>query len=712
MKQKKTKKGHLQFKILLPLLISLFAIQSVSAIISYYVFERDLISKRNEDLKPILFSFSESLGTDLFWGVTNVAKQSVDTVYPKYEAQKDQLIPGSALLDQYLKETQETYDEKTKMGMSLYGTALSMLTNSIIALGTPSASKFLSVVYLVEETQEAVVIAGDYDDVNYNRGDNKPQFDVMSMGYRYSYDFFAPYYDEGIFIGLEIKDDVHGHVYVSGARIPKVNTEDCWVITETDRSWFTKQMDRFLITFIQVSLTSVLTTFVILFLLIHFLFVRRLQRVSRQANDSTQRMLSGNYDNPFSLSSSRRKDELDALNDNLFYLQGGLAQYVENLRLAVSNEEKSKAELALSSQIQLSALPSKPIIDKSIFVYPLIKLAKQVGGDLYDYFYVDENRFVFLIGDVSGKGVPAALFMMKSNALIRSSLHERFEIDEEIVEINNILSKDNPIGLFITAFIGVVDIKAKKLTYVNCGHEEVFFRHDGVYHKLNEESNLPLGLMEDFAYQKGEISLVEGDALFLYTDGVSEAENIRGEFYGKQRIEEKLSIGRKLPLSCLLPFMLKDVDAFQEGKEQADDICMVGFGFGTGTMELMNTFEDLDRSSEYIDEALASIRDERMKSEFHIAMDELLSNVVRYAYEGKPGKYYFTLRVDKKQKKVHGSIVDKGIAFNPLREEETAFDENKEGGLGIIMAKSFLQEIDYERIDDYNVLTFSMNYQD
>ena len=712
MEKKKLGLPRLQLKILLSLLLAIVLLQSTSSVILYFSTQSEIIAKRNEDMKGIISSFAESFNNPQYIQYSSVTKKAYSLIYPKYHNHTDEMAPGSVMLAHYLAEFEEQEQAISGASMSRYGTPKAMILNAIIAMGTPSYSKFLAYGYIDEATNNFVVIAGNYDQSTY--GVSTARSHVATSGYFYQWSVYEQYIDPNTnsFIGVEIHDAVKGDVYVSAKKIEDDNNSGLWIITETDRSYFTNQMSRFMMVFMWSSLVMAAVVFVSLFFLIQFIFTRRLNRLNALTHTAVEDIKGGRFGEHFMLSEDKglKRDELTYLNDSLYFLEGELKNYVDNFRNAVSKEEKAKAELMLSSQIQLSSLPSTSVDDLNISLCPIIKLAKEVGGDFYDYFYVDDHRFVFIIGDVSGKGVPAALFMMKGKSMLRAYLSGDFDLAEKVSMINTELCKDNSMSLFITSFIGLMDINTNILTFVNCGHEEVYVKQGPLFEMINEETNLPLGVMGGMEYVSQQIKLQPGDRFFLYTDGVSEAEDINGNFFGKERIGESLNKARHLPGELLLKHMMSIVDAYQEGKEQADDICMISFDYRLPWICLKNDTEELRRVDPFVDGVASRIDNPTAISELRIALDELVTNVIRYAYDGE-GQFYLCLYQNERHGTIVGYLVDNGKPFNPLDSKPNENIQEVAGGLGILMAKDALDTLEYQRIADYNVLLMIKSYK-
>ena len=280
----------------------------------------------------------------------------------------------------------------------------------------------------------------------------------------------------------------------------------------------------------------------LLYFLLLLLVIRPMRKLSHSGNDYVATLNEGDPGEIFAPFPGKVTNEISDLNDTLYVTQEAIRAYGHRIRESAAYEERINADLALAERIQSAMVPSVPIYAPLFRVRGHMKPAKEVGGDLYNYVMLDDDHVAFFIGDVSGKGVPAALFMAKANTVLQMVLKD-FDIDEA----NRILSKDNTELFFVTAFAAVVEISTGKMRYVNAGHEPVFLYHDGEYAALPEEPNFMFGCIEDFHYAVQETVLSKGDVLFLYTDGISEAMNEAGDLFGKERILEALNSSVGLP---------------------------------------------------------------------------------------------------------------------------------------------------------------------
>ena len=203
--------------------------------------------------------------------------------------------------------------------------------------------------------------------------------------------------------------------------------------------------------------------------------------------------------------------------------------------------------------------------------------AKEVGGDFYDFFVVDKNLLGVAIADVSGKGIPAAMFMMEAKSLIKHYALTKIPVREVFCKANRSLCENNRANMFVTAFLGVIDLETGVFSFCNAGHNPpLISRQGGDYTWLKSKAYLVLGGMEDIAYREQEIFFEPGDRLFLYTDGITEATNSAQELYSEDRLLQTINqLPRDIPIGDLMLSVKKDVDSFAAGAEQADDMTML-----------------------------------------------------------------------------------------------------------------------------------------
>ena len=402
----------------------------------------------------------------------------------------------------------------------------------------------------------------------------------------------------------------------------------------------------------------------------------------------------------------------------LFFLK----VYSQSVRLREQNlkmeafyakeEADRQRDLALAKNIQASALPSvfPPYPGRKEFdLYAKMRTAKEVGGDFYDFYFVDPDRICLVMADVSGKGVPAALFMMRSKAIIKSSVTTEPDLAVAMAKANDGLCANNAAEMFVTAWVGILDVETGELRYVSAGHNPPFVRHaDGTVEMVKVRRALVLAAMEGAKYCEDSIRLRPGDRLFLYTDGVTEATATDGRLLGDARLEAALKDGSGDAEACCNR-VVAAVDAFAGEAPQADDITVLAFDYkgcvGTVTRAFPASLEGLADATQFLQRRLdAADCAEKTKSAMMVAIDEIASNIVRYS--GAPD---FTVQVVVEESSVSVVFSDAGKEFNPLAKEDPnvalSVDERAIGGLGLFMVKRMMDDVGYARLDGRNVLT-------
>lgn len=331
-------------------------------------------------------------------------------------------------------------------------------------------------------------------------------------------------------------------------------------------------------TYVRHVLTGVLIA-VFLFLLLYSTFLYREMLIPILAvTDEAKRFADSNIPSDVLLS-IKKNDEIGVLARAIHKMERDIAKYVKNLTAVTAEKERIGAELSIATQIQADMLPSifpafpeRPEFD----IYATMNPAKEVGGDFYDFFMVDERHLAVVMADVSGKGVPAALFMVIGKTLIKDHTQPGRDLGEVFTEVNEILCESNKEGMFITAFEGVLDLASGEFIFVNAGHEIPFIcKKDGVFEPFQVCAGFVLAGMEGMRYHCGTMRLTPGDKLFQYTDGVTEAANKENELYGMKRLQKILAQNAAKRPAELLAKVKEDIDTFVGEAPQMDDITML-----------------------------------------------------------------------------------------------------------------------------------------
>ena len=319
-------------------------------------------------------------------------------------------------------------------------------------------------------------------------------------------------------------------------------------------------------------LLSDILLFTVLYLMAVVLVDTVVCRNLKSVNNSLQKIIGGDLNEVISV---RDSAEFSLLSDDINQTVSTLKGYIDE------SEKRMEKELALAAFIQESALPHVFTFDRNDFeIYALMKPARQVGGDFYDYFFTDANKVALVIADVSGKGIPAAMFMMRAKTAIGNSALVGKSPAEILYEVNNILCKGNDAEMFVTAWIGIMDLETGIMTCANAGHEyPVLCRAGSDYELIKDKHGLVLAAMKDTIQTEYTIELQPGDRLFVYTDGVPEAINKDEKAYGTQRLVGKLNTVRLASQEETLTEIYGDIVEFAGEAEQFDDITMLGFTY-------------------------------------------------------------------------------------------------------------------------------------
>ena len=380
-----------------------------------------------------------------------------------------------------------------------------------------------------------------------------------------------------------------------------------------------------------------------------------------------------------------------------------------------AKEQHIEDELAIARDIQQSLLPSSQLssVARKLDVSGLQIPAKFVGGDLYD-FYERDSKLFFCIGDVSGKGVPAALLMAIAHSLFRT-LSASDDRPEHIMQaLNASISENNPDIMFITMFLGIMDLSTGKISYCNAGHNPPIVIQNGKAQYLDSEPSLLLGVDAGAKYTVHEMTLAPGDTLLLYTDGLTEAENIQKELFGEARALDAAVAISAMTAQEQLAQMHERVSQFVDQAEQSDDLTLLSIRHTPAedsTLTLTNDIQELERLEPFLDNFFEQNKiNPSLLSSVNLALEEALANVIMYAYpEGTQGEVTLSAKVS--DNVIRMEIKDKGVPFNPLQQQEADLDvsleERQIGGLGIHLIKEIMNEVNYVYKDGKNVLTMT-----
>ncbi len=416
------------------------------------------------------------------------------------------------------------------------------------------------------------------------------------------------------------------------------------------------------------------------------------------------------------------RDEMKELSDSFGYMQRELVNYIGELQDTTSAKEKIESELRIAREIQMGMIPKifPPIPNRSEFdLYAVLHPAKEVGGDLYDFF-MDGDELYFAIGDVSGKGVPASLFMAVTRSLFRSISNHTHEPAQIIAQLNNAVSENNEANMFVTLFVGVLETKTGHLSFCNAGHNPPVLALPGEPCRFMETlPNIPIGVMEDFPFRQQECTLPDGTMWLGYTDGVTEAENCTDVLYGEPRLLATAETLRERSPREIVAAVVADVDAHVLDNPPSDDITLLVIAFDRNkekkepalqeSITLKNETPELERLAGFI-ETCSERMDLPMPlaMKLDLALEEAVANVILYAYPGQTDQSV-EIDLERRGELLTLRITDSGIPFDPTAREEPDLslgaEERPIGGLGIFLVRQLMDSVEYERRDNRNILT-------
>jgi phosphoserine phosphatase RsbU/P len=418
----------------------------------------------------------------------------------------------------------------------------------------------------------------------------------------------------------------------------------------------------------------------------------------------------------------KNRQTFDEIDESLL---AGLSDHItvalERGRLIEAYIEKERLEegLKLAHDIQMSMLPKTfpPFPERrELDIFAAITPAKQVGGDFYDFFFLDEDRLCFAIGDVSGKGVAAALFM----AVIKTrfeAIAARVQNPSDILStVNRQICRDNDSQMFTTLFCGILNTRTGEIKYSSGGHNPPYHISRGGVQQVPQTGGRVLGLVEDSSYGWGRLVLGSGETIFLYTDGVTEALDPAGEFFSERRLESILTQTKFASAREQIDHLTSQITLFAAGAEQSDDITALAIrysgpaGSNNGELQftLKNRVAEIARLGERLREFAAGHQlTPSVLYDLNLALEEAVTNIISHGYSDHR-EHEILVRIRVESGEVIAELRDDARAFNPLTVPEadvtTPLDEKTAGGLGIHLMRKVMDEIEYHRMEDGNLL--------
>ncbi|MEE4193469.1 MAG: SpoIIE family protein phosphatase [Halieaceae bacterium] len=402
-----------------------------------------------------------------------------------------------------------------------------------------------------------------------------------------------------------------------------------------------------------------------------------------------------------------------------------LEESLETLKRTRSAKDRMESELNIGRDIQMSMLPlSFPAFPEQgeFDVHAALYPAQEVGGDFYDMFMIDLDHFCFCVGDVSGKGVPAALFMAVTKTLIKSRAANDLSPASILSHVNSESAEGNDSAMFVTLFLAILNLHSGEMVYSNAGHNPPYLmRSNGEMERLENRHGPVIGAMEGIAYGEDSTVLAPADMLYLYTDGVTEAMDIAGSLYGEERLRERLRGADYPAAKDAVEDTVDDVWRYQGDASQADDITIMSVRYHGPVTREGETELTLRMHNDIT--AIAGVNDDfcrfaeqhgipaAVQRRMNVCLDELLNNIVSYGYcdEAASDAHEIELHFRLLDSELVVTIIDDGKPFNPFGNDPPdtclSVEERPIGGLGVHLVKNFMDKVHYERHGENNVVT-------
>ena len=416
----------------------------------------------------------------------------------------------------------------------------------------------------------------------------------------------------------------------------------------------------------------------------------------------------------------RSRSEVGELTSSFSAMQVALQSYIENLKAETSAREKIEGELSVARTIQMGLLPKSFPDRREIDLFAELIPAHTIGGDLYDFFFLDDDHLFIAIGDVSGKGVPASLFMAITRTLFRSLIDPAVPLERTVNLVNEELCKDNPNSIFVTFLAGILRLSTGVLELCNAGHNPPLLRTAaGSVSRLRIRTNIPVGISEDHVFASDRVTLRPGDQLVMFTDGITEAENGREELFGESRLEPIVRSAMGSSSETMTGKIISGVRNFSAEAEQSDDITVMVLTLKEGgtlcELMLRNDIAELGTLKDTID----GLTDEwglpaGVMMALNLVLEELFTNIVSYGYDDGD-EHLVRIQIRKDPDGLVITLEDDGKPFNILESVYKGFgatlEEKEIGGEGIHLVKELMETIEYYRTGGRNKVVMKKKIQ-
>ena len=447
------------------------------------------------------------------------------------------------------------------------------------------------------------------------------------------------------------------------------------------------------------------TLFVFIYILIKRVIINNLKKI----NDTLARITMGDLNVTVDV---RSNEEFASLSDDINSTVTTLKRYIAEAAARIDKE------LEYAKQIQLSALPTNFPNGDDYSIYAQMIAAKEVGGDFYDFYKLSDTTVAFLAADVSGKGIPAAMFMMTAKTIIKDLAESGMAVNDIFTKANEKLCENNESGMFVTAWMGILDLTTGNVKFANAGHNPPLLkRANGSFEYLKTRAGFVLAGMEGIRYRAGEITLNPGDRIFLYTDGVPEATNTENKLYGEDRLLAFMNQNSNVKATELLPALKANIDEFVGEAPQFDDITMLMLDYKPKEGGAYMTNRTFPAKTEALPDILGFVEETlegfgcpmKIQMAVCVAIEEVFVNVAHYAYGDGEGDMNLGVGFDEGNRTVTFRMTDKGIPFDPLKKPDPditlSAEEREIGGLGIFITKKTMDCVTYAYENGENILT-------
>ncbi len=450
------------------------------------------------------------------------------------------------------------------------------------------------------------------------------------------------------------------------------------------------------------------------------LITRSLTRPIIHLVDATRQIGQGDFHSKLPVRKTR--DEIMQLTSAFAVMQEELGNYILTLQQTTMAKEKIESELQVAHNIQMGMLPRGFLTPGNWELYATLDPAKAVGGDLYDFFYPDPDHLCIAIGDVSGKGVPAALFMMVTRTLFRAKAVAGSPLSIVMESINRELCLENPSQMFVTFFAAVVNLANGEMVFCNAGHNYPYVLGPaGDVRQLKSKGGLPLGVSGDLGYQTASFFFSPGEIMVLTTDGITDALSITDDFFGEANLTAALAVKAGSSPRRLTDSLINEVKLFSEGTEQADDITILALQYKEIApanevtvqpvhLALSNSLTELEVIKTSLERLAAGWNiPQKIIMEVNLVLEELFTNVVFYSYDDQE-KHLIVMDFSLPDaRRLQIRIEDDGRPFNLLERKisdlyDISLDEREVGGLGIHFVREIMTNVAYQRLDGKNIV--------